>query len=363
MISFGPVQSSARKVIAGLAGGTGAGKSYSALELGTGLVADPATQLFLIDTEFGRASHYANDFAFQYGELGPPFRPERYIEAIDAAIDAGAKCVIIDSLSHMWEGESGLLDWHGEIALKMARGNEDRAEAYNFPAWRLPKQELQKFTLYLQRCPVHLILCMRAKPKSKMVKAVKDGRSFTEIVDAGLQPIIDTATPYEATFLAMLTHDKPGVPHWTHKALASYLQPIFDGGNKPLSREHGRRLAEWCGKSNAAAATEQPNGGKREPDLQQRQATMIAEELRAAPLAERPKIWMRHWPVIEGLRPKLQQRLEAVRDEGTPVAVPESKPAPEHGNDFDADVAHLEPDEWKREEGRVEDERQAELLP
>lgn len=247
-IAFGPAEARAKKVIAGLAGGTGSGKTYSALELGTGLVADPAHRLFLIDTEFGRAAHYASAFKFQYGQLSPPFRPDSYINAINTAIHGGAECVIVDSLSHMWEGEDGLLDWHGDIALKMAHGNEDRAETYNFPAWRLPKQELQKFVLFLQRAPVHLILCLRAKEKSKMVKAVgQDGRSRTEIVTVGLQPIIDTATPYESTFLAMLSQEAPGVPRWTHKALASYLQSIFTDGPKQLSREHGRRLAQWCG--------------------------------------------------------------------------------------------------------------------
>src|SRR5688572_3770190 len=259
-ITFGPPQAATRKLVAGISGGTGAGKTFSALELGTGLVVDPATKLFVIDTEHGRAAHYyQNPFLFTYGELGPPFRPDQYINAINAAVAHGAECVIVDSLSHMWEGENGLLDWHSELALKMAGGDERRTESYNFPAWRIPKQELQKFVLYLQRAPVHLILCLRAKEKSKMIKAVsQDGRSRTEIVDAGLQPIIDTATPYEATFLAILSQEEPGVPRWTHKALASYLQHVFNGNPKRLSREHGRRLAQWCGSNGTNEAERKP---------------------------------------------------------------------------------------------------------
>lgn len=376
-IAFGPAEARAKKVIAGLSGGTGSGKTFSALELGTGLVTDPGRELFLIDTEFGRGAHYADAFTFQYGQLSPPFRPAQYIEAIEDAIGAGAQCVIIDSLSHMWEGEQGLLDWHGDIALKMARGDEARAESYNFPAWRLPKQELQKFVLYLQRCPVHLILCLRAKEKSKMVKAVgQDGRAKTEIVTVGLQPIIDTATPYEATFLAMLSQEEPGVPHWSHKALASYLQPIFANGHKQLSREHGRRLAEWCNATSAgqractdgqarvtrARPSDTPEtGAKRQPDMQQQQAAMIADELRKAPLAKRPAIWAKHWPVIEGLRPKLQKRLEEVRDEGVPELA-DQEPAPEAAASHHDEFVRLEDESWRDAEGRVEDERQGEML-
>lgn len=94
-----------------------------------------------------------------------------------------------------------------------------------------------------------------------------------------------------------------------------------------------------------APAGEAENGGKREADLQQRQAKMIAGELKKAKLADRPAIWMKHWPVIEGLRPRLRQRLEQVRDEGAPDVQP-AEPAPEPT--FDDDIAALEPSEWQQ---------------
>lgn len=305
MITFAQATSAQKKIVVAIAGQSGAGKTFSALEIGTGLVNEPARELFMVDTEFGRGAHYANSYAFQYGQLAPPFTPERYREAIEASIAAGSQCTIIDSLSHMWEGENGILDWHGDIALKMARGDEARAEIYNFPAWREPKQALQKFILYLQRCPIHLILCFRAKEKSKMVKTVgHDGRTRTEIVTVGLQPIIDTATPYEATFLAMLSPEEPGVPHWTHKALAEYLQPIFENG-KHLSRQHGRRLAQWCGDHGEATggpATTHwpPMGVPLSAMLSKRRAGEIMDALRASPdLQDLGELWDSLHPEIE----------------------------------------------------------------
>lgn len=315
-IMFGKATALPKKIVAGVSGPTGAGKSYSALELGTGLVPDPEHELFMVDTEFGRGAHYANSYAFQYGQLGPPFTPDRYQEAIEASIAAGAQCTIVDSLSHMWEGESGLLDWHGDIALKMARGDEARAEIYNFPAWREPKQALQKFVLYLQRCPIHLILCLRAKERSKMVKTVgHDGRTRTEIVTVGLQPIIDTATPYEATFLAMLSPEEPGIPHWTHKALAEYLQPIFENG-KHLSRSHGRLLAQWCG-GHGAAPTEAihrpPIPYAKDLWLSKRRADEIMGQLRVSPsLQELKSLWADIGDEITTASPEGQRAIENV---------------------------------------------------
>lgn len=364
-IVFGPAEAKPKKIIGGIAGPTGAGKTMSALEIGTGLVADPGRHLFLIDTEFGRGSHYADAYRFQYGQLSPPFTPQRYQEAIEASISAGSQCTIIDSTSHMWEGDRGLLDWHGEIALKMARGDPARAETYNFPAWREPKQALQAFVLYLQRCPIHLVLCFRAKERSKMVKAVgQDGRAKTEIVAAGLQPIIDTSTPYEATFLAMLSPEEPGVPQWTHKALASYLQPIFRDGPKQLSREHGRRLAEWCGTEaessgvaqqvehralNSEVAGSKPAAGATEQRARDRFFQALERVIDIAAAAElddklrksKDKLGEHYTECVNAL----QDRIHQIR-----------------GGSFDEDIAHLEPEEWQKEEGRIDDPRQQELL-
>lgn len=374
-ITFGPAQGGARKIIGAVAGSTGSGKSMSALELGTGLVADPSRQLFMVDTEFGRGAHYADTYEFQYGQLADPFTPQRYQAAIEAAINAGAECVIVDSLSHIWEGAGGLLDWHNEIALRMAKGDARLAEKYNFTAWNKPKEELNKFVLFMQRCPVHLILCLRAKERRKMVKTVgKDGRPETEIVEAGLQPIIDTATPYEATFLAMLSPEEPGVPHWTHKALASYLQHIFEGDPKQLSREHGKRLAEWCaGGASAAGVAQQEEQPPCERTvagstpaastiLTKKRANEIMAAMRGAPNVDAiDELWSRKAPEIMTASVEGQRAIKKVYDDvrATLAADPVAVPPPSFQDEIDA----LEPEEWRKEEGRVEDERQTELLP
>lgn len=211
-----------------------------------------------------------------------------------------------------------------------------------------------------------------------MVKTVgQDGRSRTEIVTVGLQPIIDTSTPYEATFLAMLSPEEPGVPHWTHKALASYLQPIFDNGRKQLSREHGRRLAQWCG-AGVAQSVEQPPcerevagstpaAGTTDASLPNgvKTAKQRAQEIAAAfsdaptleallSTEERVRADMNRLPdsAKATLAKLFHERREVLP---RPTAAPSART-------FADERAELEGEEWKQREGRDEDERQQELL-
>jgi RecA/RadA recombinase len=84
-------------LVLGVAGPTGGGKTYSALRLAKGLAGD--ARFAVIDTENGRALHYADEFAFDHGSLEAPFTPERYAQAIKAADEAGYPVIVVDSAS------------------------------------------------------------------------------------------------------------------------------------------------------------------------------------------------------------------------------------------------------------------------
>lgn len=233
-------------LLIGIAGGTGSGKTYSAIRLAKGLVGDGL--ICFIDTERGRGEEYADEFAYRYTEIEPPFRPQTYIDAIRDAEAAGAKCIIIDSMSHEWEGLGGLLEWHDEIANEMARRYKKSPSEYSFAAWKEPKAEDRKLVNVLTTCKCHVIVCYRAKDKAGMAKGT-NGKS--EIVSLGLIPIAETGQPFEMSLLCMLSADRPGVPRFTHKALSHKYAHIFDGESQ-LGEEHGRRLAERGGKKDGA---------------------------------------------------------------------------------------------------------------
>ncbi len=96
-------------LLIGLAGGTGSGKTFSAFRLASGIAGN--RKFAVIDTEAGRALHYADQFRFDHGDLRGPFNPDAYIEAIAAADDAGYPAIVVDSTSHLWAGDGGILDW------------------------------------------------------------------------------------------------------------------------------------------------------------------------------------------------------------------------------------------------------------
>ena len=97
---------------------SGSGKTFSALLLAYGMTGD-WNKIALIDTESGRGELYTGvDQIGQYNylPLNPPFTPERYIAAIKECEDAGMAVIIIDSATHEWDGEGGLLEVHSKMA-------------------------------------------------------------------------------------------------------------------------------------------------------------------------------------------------------------------------------------------------------
>ncbi|MCC6483310.1 MAG: AAA family ATPase [Armatimonadetes bacterium] len=87
-------------------GPSGSGKSYSALRLAKGF----GGKIAAIDTEHGSLSMYSDVTDFDVMDMSAPFSPQRYVEAIKAAEEAGYDVLIIDSITHEWSGEGGCLD-------------------------------------------------------------------------------------------------------------------------------------------------------------------------------------------------------------------------------------------------------------
>lgn len=242
-------------LIIGLAGPSGSGKTYTAMRLASGIAGDKP--FAVIDTEAGRAKHYADLFRFDHADLKSPFRPATYSEAIKAADEAGYPVIVVDSASHVWEGEGGVLDWQEEIltaSVKRAleRESERRSEwslreAFKRSAWITPKMEHKKMVSKLLQLRAHLILCLRAEDK---IDFVKDDKGNAKVVPMetlsgykGWIPICDKRLPYELTASFILLPNRPGVPvpiklQEQHKALF----PL----DKPITEESGRLIAVWA---------------------------------------------------------------------------------------------------------------------
>lgn len=238
--TFRPAVRDNVSLLIGLAGSSGSGKTYTAMRLAKGIAGE--APFCVIDTEAGRAKHYADQFGFDHGDLKPPFTPAAYADAILAADQAGYPVIIIDSFSHEHAGEGGILDMQEAEFARM--GSRESAK---MASWIKPKGEHRKMVSRLLQVRAHLILCFRAEEKIEMVRGA-DGKMEVrkKVTQTGLDgwvPICEKNLPYEltASFLLMAAH--PGVPlpiklQEQHKALFPLDQPITEAS--------GQRLAAWA---------------------------------------------------------------------------------------------------------------------
>jgi hypothetical protein len=143
------------KLRVGLSGPSGAGKTYSALLLAAGLTGDWA-KVCLIDTENGSGSLYSDLGPYNVITLTAPFSPERYIEAIKSAEDAGMEVIVVDSVSHEWDGKGGSLEINETLAQAKYRGN-------TWAAWSETTPRHQKFIEAIVQSPAHIITTVRNK--------------------------------------------------------------------------------------------------------------------------------------------------------------------------------------------------------
>lgn len=261
MISFRPAVRENVGLLIGLAGGTGSGKTFSAFRLASGIAGEKP--FAVIDTESRRALHYGDTFKFDHAELRPPFRPDVYAEAILAADAAGYPVIVVDSVSHVWAGDGGVLDWQEEELTRLAGDDWKKREAVKMAAWIKPKMSHKHMVQKLLQVRSHLILCFRAEEKIDIVKEPDEhGKMKTKIVpkitNTGLNgwvPVSEKNLPFELTASFLLTADAPGVP----KAIKLQEQhrALFPS-DKPITEESGRLVAEWAAGwvKKAAPATE-----------------------------------------------------------------------------------------------------------
>ena len=238
-----------------VAGGTGSGKTWSAMELAKGMAL--GKRFAVCDTERGRAAIYADSFDFDSFELEAPFTPERYLEVVLAAEAAGYPVLVIDSQSHEWEGPGGILEQHE----KGMGGNQ----AKNLSAWIKPKMAHRNFVNRTLQAKPHIIMCFRAAERVEMVEVVEDGRKKQKIIKKrsltgldGWLPITEKNLPFEATASFMLMADQPGLPHAIK--LPDPLKALIPL-DRPLSAATGTALAKWAAGDSASPATDRSVDG------------------------------------------------------------------------------------------------------
>ena len=216
------------KLKVGLQGASGSGKTYSALLLAKGIVGD-WNDVYFIDTENDSATYYADLGPFNHCSFKPPYSPERFIEAIDACITDGAKVVVVDTMSHEWEGKGGCLDIHNEVTQAMRNPN-------SYMAWSKVTPRHNKFVDHMRTCNVHLIGCMRAKQDY----ILDDSKGKAVPKKVGLKGVQRDGLDYEFGLVFTIDMD--------HEAFAEKDRTgIFSGKPKEkISEKTGETLLKWA---------------------------------------------------------------------------------------------------------------------
>lgn len=225
------------KIRLGLSAGSGAGKTVSALLIAYGMVGD-WDRIAVIDTESESADLYANHKLptgfiigeFQVCPLGSPFTPEKYIEAIKACENAGVEVIIIDSITHEWDGKGGCLEIVDQLTQASSHKN-------SYIAWGKVTPRHQAFIDAILQSKSHIITTVRRKQDYEMTKG-NDGKIKVE--KAGLKEITREGFEYELTANLELNQG--------HYATASKDRTgLFSGKPEFIpSVDTGKMIAEWC---------------------------------------------------------------------------------------------------------------------
>lgn len=230
VINIKPVQSGQSKAVIGIAGQSGDGKTLTALYIARGMV-DKASEIGFLDTENKRGSLYANvlDGKFMIGDLYPPFSPTRYAQAIRQFQDSGIKVLVIDSVTHEWEGDGGCDD--------IANAPKADGSARKIANWIGAKKEHKTFMNVLLQSNMNIICCIRAREKT-------DFKDPAKPVSQGLQPICEKNFMFEMTASIMMANQgKKQIP----LKVPEFLKETFGDGNGYLGIETGLKLRKWLG--------------------------------------------------------------------------------------------------------------------
>lgn len=235
-------------LIIGIVAPSGAGKTFSAMRLATGIQRVCGGDIAVIDTENGRALYYADKFKFLHVPFAAPFNSLDYLAAMRFCVSKGIKTIITDSMSHEHEGQGGHLETFESELDRLAGNDYSKRDRMKMLAWHKPKAQRKKLMLEMSQMNVNFVSTFRAKEKLKLVTGKPP-------VEMGFQPIAGEELIYEMVLKMLLLPGAEGVPTWQsdymgEKAmikLPDQFRPFFDRA-KPvqIDEDLGQKLAEWA---------------------------------------------------------------------------------------------------------------------
>lgn len=178
--------------------------------------------------------------------LDAPFSASRYLEAIELAEQSGVEYLVIDSLSHAWTGEGGLLDVQGNVAKRS--GN-------SYTAWREVTPMHNKLVDKILQCPMHVAVTLRSKTEY-VIEDNGNGKKTPRKI--GMAPVFRDGVEYEFTIFFELDQ--------SHAAAATKDRTgLFDGQYFLIAPDTGARIREWLAGAKPQPSAPLPVQPKAEP--------------------------------------------------------------------------------------------------
>lgn len=235
MAGFQKAVRSQAKLRLALTGPSGSGKTWGALLLAKGL----GGRIAVIDTEQGSSALYAGEFEFDVLTIGPPYKPERFVDAIKQAVAGGYSVIVIDGITPEWSGSGGCLELNDEAAKVKFRGN-------TWSAWSETTPRHRAFVEAMLQVPCHLIVTVRSKTETAQVE--EGGRKAVKKI--GMKAETRDGVEYEFTTVLDLIHDG-------HYATVSKDRSGLFSGKDPekITVQTGAMLRKWL-ESGAVVAPE-----------------------------------------------------------------------------------------------------------
>lgn len=212
------------KVRFALCGPTGSGKTFTALGIACTMATAEGGRVAVIDTERSSADRYADKFDFDSLCL-ESFSPENYIKAIETAQENKYPVLVIDSLSHAWDGQDGLLEKVDMIA--------ERSKGNSFNAWGKATPIQRRMVDAILAYPGHVLVTMRSKMEYLQEKDERTGK--TSVKKVGLAPVQRQGIEYEFDLVGEL--DTEHVLIMTKSRAADLADKIFPKPGKKFAEE------------------------------------------------------------------------------------------------------------------------------
>lgn len=241
-----------------LEGASGSGKSYSALAVAKGILEKcGGAGICMINSEASRGVYYASKYDYDIIDLEAPYSATKYIEAIDAAIDAGYKVIIIDSITQEW---TWLNEYHDSLG-----GN-------SFQAWARCKPIHKRFMDKILTCPAHVICTARGKQEYSIEE--KNGKK--EVIKLGVGADQSKQLSYEFTISLFLNE----AHYWQ---VDKDNTGVFEGAPSGILTEaDGIKVYEWAnigGKPPAQMTSTMSEGNEPDPVLPEDELKLVKTEI------------------------------------------------------------------------------------